>query len=355
MKSFAIATIARVITSTVVLSLAAGSAQAAHSTHLPRTSKHSRSSRKSASSSFDPSSVNDPVASSSHVLVKGSRGSAVLRAQILLDRAHFPVGEIDGSHGGNSLKAVAAFQTARGLVSSGKVDRATWKALNADSEPAVVSYTLTETDLSGPFTKIPAEAEEKAALKSLEFENPLESLGERFHASPKLLTALNRGKSVESAKAKAGETIFVPATTRPALAKASRVVVSQGDLSVSALGPDGTVLARYPASTGSEHDPLPLGDWKILGVARHPVFHYDPNLFWDAEDGKTKLTFAAGPNNPVGVVWIDLSKPHYGIHGSPEPQLIGKTQSHGCIRLTNWDAAELSQLVGPGTPATLKD
>jgi lipoprotein-anchoring transpeptidase ErfK/SrfK len=124
---------------------------------------------------------------------------------------------------------------------------------------------------------------------------------------------------------------------------------------VSLLDEAGKVVAQYPASTGSEHDPLPIGDWKIKGVGKNPVFHYNPQLFWDAKAADTKATLPAGPNNPVGVVWIDLSKDHYGIHGTPEPSKIGKTQSHGCIRMTNWSALEVSQAVKPGMTATLQD
>jgi lipoprotein-anchoring transpeptidase ErfK/SrfK len=311
--------------------------------------KHPKKSHRSASSFLDPQAAND--AERTPVIRKGMSGISVLRAEVLLDRAHFPPGEIDGTHGLNSVKAVVAYQAAHALKPSGTIDAATWTALNGDPSPVTSAYTISETDVAGPFVKIPIEPEEKAKLPSLSYESPLEELAERVHASPRLLQRLNRGKAFD----KAGETIWILDTARPALPKCASIVVSQSDLSVSALGPDGTVLARYPASTGSQHDPLPLGKWKVLGVARHPVFRYDPDLFWDAEDGSKKLTLPPGPNNPVGVVWIDLSKPHYGIHGSPDPAPIGRTQSHGCIRMTNWDATELSGIVGPGTPALLKD
>ncbi len=117
----------------------------------------------------------------------------------------------------------------------------------------------------------------------------------------------------------------------------------------------GRVLASYPATMGSQHDPLPLGAWTIKGVSREPTFNYNPDLFWDAEAGHAKAKIPPGPNNPVGMAWIDLSKEHYGIHGSPEPSRVGKTESHGCIRLTNWDVAELAALVAPGTPAILQE
>src|SRR6185436_15437420 len=117
------------------------------------------------------------------------------------------------------------------------------------------------------------------------------------------------------------------------------------------LDSSGKTFAHFPASTGSKHDPLPLGSWKIQGVARNPVFHYNPQLFWDANPKHGKAKIPPGPNNPVGVVWIDLSKPHYGIHGTPEPSKVGKTESHGCIRLTNWDVAELATAVAASARA----
>jgi lipoprotein-anchoring transpeptidase ErfK/SrfK len=133
------------------------------------------------------------------------------------------------------------------------------------------------------------------------------------------------------------------------------VVVTKSDSSVTAFDADGKILSYYVATIGSEHDPLPIGDWKINGVAHNPVFHYDPQLFWNANPSDQKAEIKAGPRNPVGVVWIDLSKDHYGIHGTPAPGKVGHAESHGCIRLTNWDATELSTMVKPGTPAILKE
>jgi lipoprotein-anchoring transpeptidase ErfK/SrfK len=192
---------------------------------------------------------------------------------------------------------------------------------------------------------------EKSALPALGYSSALEELAENFHASPKLLTKLNPGKSFD----KAGEEIVVPSVRSSAPPKIAKVVVDDSDKTVSAYDAGDKLVAQYPATTGSEHDPLPLGNWKINGVSKNPSFHYNPELFWDAEAKDEKTTIKPGPNNPVGVVWIDLSKPHYGIHGTPEPSTIGKTQSHGCIRLTNWDAAELAQMVSPGLPAILQD
>jgi len=277
--------------------------------------------------------------------------AAILRAQVLLERAHFSPGEIDGRMGSNTRRAIAGFQRLHGLEDSGELDEPTWTALNADAGPAVVAYTVTAADVAGPFDEIPGDMMAKAKLPSLGFASAEEALAEKFHASPALLQQLNTGEW-----AGAGARIVAPNTAGLDMpATAAKVIVDKSDSTVALADAGGKVYAQYPATTGSEHDPLPIGEWKINGVARDPVFHYNPDLFWDADPSHAKAKIPAGPNNPVGVVWIDLSKPHYGIHGTPEPSTIGKTQSHGCIRLTNWSAREVAAAVAPGTPALLQE
>ena len=278
--------------------------------------------------------------------------AAMLRAQILLDRAHFSPGEIDGASGSNTRMAIQGFQRKAGLTPSGTLDAATWKALNADSADVLITYTIAPEDVAGPFQSIPEDMADKAKLPALGYASALEGLAEKFHASTKLLQRLNPGKDLSTA----GEQIVVPNVlgTEP-LPKAGKIVIDKSDRTLAVFDTDGKLIAQFPSSSGTENDPLPIGSWTVNGISKNPVFHYNPKLFWDAEPGEKKAKIPPGPNNPVGVAWIDLSKPHYGIHGTPVPSSIGKTQSHGCIRLTNWDVALLTTAVAAGTVVDMQE
>jgi lipoprotein-anchoring transpeptidase ErfK/SrfK len=281
----------------------------------------------------------------------GASGPRVVRAQILLDRARFSPGEIDGVYGDDLGIAVKGYQEHHGLKPTGIVDAETWGLLNRDAGPLLLTYTITKADEKGPFLPIPAELQDKAKMKWLGFETPEEELGEKFHSSPKLLAGLNPGKKLDTA----GEQISVPNVRHLVGSRALRVVVSKSKRNVIAYGAAGKVLAEYPATIGDAHDPLPIGDWTITSVLHYPWFNYDPERFWNPDPKKAKTTLAPGPNNPVGVVWIGLSKAHYGIHGTPDPGHIRHGESDGCIRLTNWDADDLSYMVRPGTPVILEE
>lgn len=276
-----------------------------------------------------------------------------LRVQVLLDRAHFSPGEIDGAGGIVTRLAIQAFQAHHKLPKTGVADARTRHALEEGQEsvPTLVSYAITEDDLRGPFIEIPDDIMEKAKLPALNYKSPLEELGEKFHSSPQLLRKLNANKDFS----KAGEEILAPNIHRDIPPKAAKVIVSKSKHTVEAVDAAGEVISEYPATIGSQHDPLPLGDWKVTRVTRDPIFYYNPDLFWDASGTDTKAKINPGPNNPVGVVWIGLTKEHYGLHGTPEPSSIGHVQSHGCVRLTNWDASELGHMVDHGTPVIFKE
>jgi lipoprotein-anchoring transpeptidase ErfK/SrfK len=284
----------------------------------------------------------------------------VLNAQIMLDRAGFSPGEIDGRSGTNLRRALAAFQRAHSLQPTGRIDESTWTTLlgRAGGAPPLVTYVLSESDLAGPFTpEIPPDLMAQAKLETLGFSSALEFIAEKFHASPRLITALNEGASFD----RIGDRILVPnvmaidpLAPMPGATPEARIVVSKATSALVVEDAAGQVLLYAPVTTGSRHDPLPLGTWKVTGVHHNPPFHYNPDLFWDADASHAKARIAPGPNNPVGSVWIDLTKEHYGIHGTPEPGRIGHVESHGCVRLTNWDAQEVAQWARPGTQVVFK-
>jgi lipoprotein-anchoring transpeptidase ErfK/SrfK len=298
----------------------------------------------------------------------------ILHAQVILDHLGFSPGILDGRPGQSLTAALRGFQTARGLKVTGQLDQQTLRALYPyRALRPTRTLALDGKALAGPFVNpFPKDPAQQAKLPALGYSTPLEKLGEMFHTTPEVLTALNPGIRL------APGVKF----TFPNALPTSRAYPSDldpkwretlNDLNVDAVQPQGDkvvvdksegvlkvyqgtkLVAQFSATMGSEHDPLPIGRWKIQGISRNPEFHYNPKLFWDAKASSKEALLKPGPNGPVGVIWLDLNKPHYGIHGTPEPQTIGRAESHGCIRLTNWDAARLSLMVKIGTPAIFQE
>jgi peptidoglycan hydrolase-like protein with peptidoglycan-binding domain len=278
----------------------------------------------------------------------------LVKLQVLLDRAHASPGAIDGTLGENTRKAIAAYTEMKGLQPTEKFTEELWHAITeSDAEPALVSYKITEKDTRGPFSKkIPEDFRAKAAMDRLGYTSPRELLAEKFHMSEDLLRKLNPGASFD----KDGEEIVVANVERDALSgKISRVEVDATRQRVKAFGEGDKLVAIYPATVGSEDRPSPKGEFKVTKITENPVYHYDPALHLRGVHVNEKLDLPPGPNNPVGAVWIDLSAEGYGIHGTPDPDKISKSASHGCIRLTNWDALELAKHLSKGTPVLIGD
>jgi lipoprotein-anchoring transpeptidase ErfK/SrfK len=292
----------------------------------------------------------------------------MLAVQIALERLGFSPGVIDGKVGESFKIAIRGFQAANDLEETGELDAETRAALGRSPSVPVTRLVVIPADFAGQqFYDVSKDAAEQAKLPALGYRNLMEALAERFHTTPETLVALNSPQT----QIGAGKTIIVPNIAEvmpprsedaergwdkslaslgvsPEQPSVEKVIVDKSGGWLRAYGADEKLIAQFPVTTGSSRDPLPLGTWKVNGVARNPDFHYNPKLFWDVSDSKDKQLLKPGPNNPVGVVWIDLSKPHYGIHGTPEPATIGRTESHGCVRLTNWDAAKLAEMVKPG-------
>lgn len=295
--------------------------------------------------SLTPEEVNAALFVDNFAPVKGAN-PLVLKAQVLLDRAGASPGVVDAYTGDNLSKAIAAVETVLRLPADGVLDRAVWDALGGDlAPPALVQYAITAEDVAYPFAMaIPADYAEQARLPNLNYTSPEEMFGERFHMDVKLLTALNPGANFRQA----GATIWVAAVTGPPITgKIARIAADKQLKQVRAYDAQNRLIVAYPATIGSPDNPSPSGEHQVKGVAPNPVYYYDPKNFVQGANTE-KLQLPAGPNSPVGSMWIDLTEPSYGIHGTPEPTKIDKTGSHGCVRLTNWDAEELAGLVEPG-------
>jgi len=271
---------------------------------------------------------------------------ALIRAQILLDRANFSPGVIDGLGGDNTRQALTAFEQANDLEADGVLDAEVFQRLTAaDSRPVLADYTLTAADLAGPFIgTVPEDLQQMAALETVGYANVQEALAEKFHMTEAMLTSLNPNADFSQA----GTVIVVPAVGPTELPQAvARITIDKTERSLRAYDAQDRLIAFYPATIGSSERPAPSGTVTVVGVAPEPNYTYDPSRV-SYDRGDRKVVVPAGPNNPVGSVWIDLSRDTYGIHGTPDPSKVGKTFSSGCVRLTNWDAEQLAASVEPG-------
>ncbi|CAH0496676.1 L,D-transpeptidase [Novosphingobium sp. CECT 9465] len=339
-------------------------------------------SEKASSAVIDPMASRDPAPGEPGE--KEDVARPVMQAQVVLERLGFAPGVIDGKEGLSTRNALEGYQQANGLPVTGKFDPATMTSLGRWSNiPATRVVTIPEDFARGPFAPLPKDPAAQAKLPTLGYASFEEKLAERFHTTPEVLRALNAAAAPQPTGASqaaepspaiyaAGQKLRVPnvgadsfdaatvenkewaatlvslgvGTSQP---KATRIVVSKRAGTLKVFDEADKLVALFTVTTGSAKDPLPLGDWKINGKSYNPQFSYDASLFWDVPDSKGEHLLPPGPNGPVGVVWIDLSKEHYGIHGTPEPQTIGRAESHGCVRLTNWDAARLAQMVSGST------
>jgi lipoprotein-anchoring transpeptidase ErfK/SrfK len=286
-------------------------------------------------------------------------GPTALRVQILLDRVFFSPGMMDGRWGKNTAKAVYFFQRREKLRTTGRVDSATYNKLaEAAGKPAelIKGHTLTAEDVKGPFKELPDSIYDQAKLDCTCYESLSEKLSEDFHVTPELLTKLNPGVDLDNLQA--GDKVNVPNVRDPKGAPAGEVaelVVSGRGSYVHAVDASGRVLYHFPSTLGGTYEPSPQGEFKVTNVTKNPWWHFQPALLDAVPDDRPDARIPPGPNNRVGAVWMSLSAPHYGIHGTNRPETIGYASSAGCVRLTNWDALFLADRLKKGTPVRFSD
>ena len=280
----------------------------------------------------------------------------ILKLQIFLDYHGYSPGEIDGQWGYNTGRALIVYQQNNSLEATGQLDDRIVERLNMFDKGYLIDYTLTSDDLKGPYYTVPRDYYAMGKLKWLPYETPLEGIAEKFHCSQTLLRKLNAGMDLDNMQP--GQHILGPNVIRgidEQRGKVAVVRVSKHNKWAEAFDAQGNFMFYYPTTLGSKYDPLPLGTYEVTLVNPFPEFRYQPKLFWDVPDNNPETLLPPGPNSPVGKVWIGTSRKSVGIHGTPNPESISRNTSHGCIRMTNWDAEQLSKRVGPGTKLEFVD
>ena len=280
--------------------------------------------------------------------------ASIAKLEILLDRARFSPGEIDGKLGENAQKALTAFADANGLTFDKAITPELWDKLAATADgPVIVDYRIADADVKGPFLKkLPTKMEQMKSLPALSYTSPREALAEKFHMSEELLAKINPGKKFD----RPGETIAVAnVDLKPDPMPVARIEVDKTRQTLKAFDASGQLLAFYPATVGSSEKPTPSGTLKVTDAHENPTYRYNPDYKFAGVKSRKPFTIKPGPNNPVGSYWINLSAQGYGIHGTAYPGKISKSESHGCVRLTNWDAHTLGASVKRGTPVAFLD
>jgi lipoprotein-anchoring transpeptidase ErfK/SrfK len=268
--------------------------------------------------------------------------------QASLDRAGFSPGLIDGGPGAKTQAAIEAFQAYHGLRVTGQADSATRAALGLDSQPPVARYVITRSD-AADVAPPPLNWIAKSNTDRLRYPSLAALVGERGHCSRWLLSKLN--PNIDLDRLKAGDAVVIPnVTPSPRATRAARLDFNFDAKTIRVIDKVGRTAALFHCSIAKHKWKRPSGPCRVVVVREEPDYLFDPKMWPEVKDVKRKLVIPPGPRSPVGLCWIGLSLDGYGIHGTPDPELIGKTGSHGCFRLTNWDALRLGEMVRAGTP-----